>query len=126
MKRTIERNMFYGASPEIFARAERLRLNMTVAEKHLWNFLNKNQIQGYRFKSQHPISQFIVDFYCHKARLVIELDGGIHNELKIKERDENREYELKQLGLEVIRFTNEEVLTNMQYVLCEIKNKIKL
>ncbi len=66
-KRTIERSMFYNASPEIFQKTEMLRKNMTKAEMILWGRLRKNQL-GVRFKAQHPIERFIVDFFCHKAK----------------------------------------------------------
>ena len=73
-------SMFYGASAFVFRNAEKLRNNMTPTEVKLWYALSNNQLNGFRFKNQHPISKFVVDFYCHKARLVIELDGEVHNE----------------------------------------------
>lgn len=72
-----DRKMFYGAQRNIFRKAFMLRHNETVAEKILWQKLNKNQL-GVRFKRQHPIENFIADFYCHAARLVIEVDGSSH------------------------------------------------
>jgi len=83
---------------------------MTRAEKILWSKLRKKQIDGVIFRRQHPIDIFIVDFYCHKHQLVIEVDGGIHNLPGVSERDEGRTYELEKWGLKVIRFTNEEVI----------------
>ena len=71
-------NMFFGAVPEIFEFAKRNRANPTPAEEYLWNFLCKNQLNNLRFKRQHPIGNYIADFYCHSAKLVIELDGSIH------------------------------------------------
>jgi very-short-patch-repair endonuclease len=71
-------NMFYGATPEIFRKAKNLRNNLTFHEKKLWEELRGNKLHGLRFKSQHPIDQFIVDFYCHKLKLVIEIDGNSH------------------------------------------------
>ena len=120
-KRTVDRSMFYGATPIIFERANVLRNNMTEAEKILWGKLNRKQIPGWRFKAQHPIAQFIVDFYCHKVKLVIEIDGSIHEENEIKERDENRTVELEKLGLKVIRFTNNEILNDIETVINKIK-----
>lgn len=116
----IERPFYYGASPEIFKRAEILRKNLTPVEKLLWDRLRKGQVKGIRFKAQHPISKFIVDFYCHKALLVIEIDGDVHDKEDLAERDEGREYELKKLGLRVIRFKNAEVMNNMDKVLVKI------
>ena len=116
--------MFYGAVPAIFERANSLRNNLTASEKYLWNELKNNKIKGYRFKSQHPVSRFIVDFYCHKAKLVIEIDGSIHNEQDIIERDEGRTSELEEFGLKVIRFTNEQVIGNIENVISEIKTHL--
>lgn len=78
MQEIIEKEMFFGASPKIFQRATELRKNMTEAERILWSALRRKQLSGKRFRRQHPIETFIVDFYCHEARLVIEVDGGIH------------------------------------------------
>ena len=81
MQRIPQPSMFYGAKRKIFERAKELRENMTDAEKILWTRLKSNQL-GVRFKSQHPINIFIVDFYCHKYKLVIEVDGDYHKEQK--------------------------------------------
>lgn len=113
------RTMFYGASPAIFERAKRLRLCMTPSELKLWEEVRNNKL-GVRFKAQHPIKNFIADFYCHKAKLVVELDGGIHLIESVKEHDGGRTYELEQLGIKVIRFTNYEVENNLVGVLYKI------
>jgi very-short-patch-repair endonuclease len=97
---------------------------MTGAELKLWNYLNKKQLCNIRFRRQHPIGRFIVDFYCHQFKLVIEIDGSIHNEENQQERDENRTYELEKLGLTVIRFDNKIVMTNIKEVLQQIENFI--
>ena len=70
------KNMFYGAGPILFEFAKNLRNNQTEAEQYLWNYLKGNQILNVRFKRQHPVLYFVADFYCHKAKLVIEIDGG--------------------------------------------------
>ncbi|MFC2101962.1 endonuclease domain-containing protein [Bacteroidota bacterium] len=116
-KKFVDRSMFYNASPEIFKRAKELRGNMTAAERLLWSEISNGKIDGYRFKSQHPIDRFIVDFYCHKARLVIEIDGEVHHEEEQFERDEGRTAELQEFGLGVLRFTNQEVLEDIENVL---------
>jgi very-short-patch-repair endonuclease len=121
----IDRTFFFRASPEIFERAKLLRQNTTEAEKTLWKRLNKNQLDGLRFRQQHPISKFIVDFYCTKANLVIELDGEIHLKEDTYERDTGRQYELERLGLTVLRFTNKEVLENIESVIERIKSHLK-
>ncbi|MFO7882070.1 MAG: DUF559 domain-containing protein [Kosmotogaceae bacterium] len=92
--------MFYNATPTVFENARLLRRNMTEAEKLLWERLCKKQL-GVRFKAQHPIERFIADFYCHKAKLVVELDGEIHNYQK--EYDIGREGEMEKYDITVIR-----------------------
>jgi very-short-patch-repair endonuclease len=117
----MERAMFYGAKPEMFARARRLRQKMTPAERILWERLKKNQL-GVRFKPQHPMDIFIADFYCHKLKLVIEIDGEIHNIQK--EYDDGRTTEMQYYDIEIIRFTNDEVINSMEKVIEKIKSKI--
>ena len=118
-----QKNLFYGASQLITKRAIELRKNMTPVEKELWKHLKNKQILGLRFRRQHPIDIFIADFYCHKIKLVIELDGQIHSTPKNIEYDENRTAELERLGIKVIRFKNEEVLENIEEVVNQIKKK---
>jgi very-short-patch-repair endonuclease len=113
-------SMFYGASQEIFRRAKDLRNNLTPSEYILWIYLKEN-INGYKFRRQHPINIFIADFYCHKAKLVIEIDGEIHNRQEQKEHDLGRTVEIEKLGIKVIRFTNKEVQENIEKVICKIK-----
>jgi len=117
-------NFYFGASEEIIKRARLLRKNMTKAEEYLWYHLRKKQLEGLRFRRQHPIGRFIVDFYCHPAKLVIEIDGGVHLDNIQRERDENRTYELQRFGLTIIRFDNQMVLTNIQIVLKDIEKYI--
>jgi very-short-patch-repair endonuclease len=112
--------MFYGAKPEGFKKASWLRNNETEAEKHLWQRLNKNQLHGFRFKRQHPIGSYIADFYCHKAKLVIEIDGKSHNAREQKLYDTLRTEELEAYGLRVIRFSNDEVFRNIDEVIKKI------
>lgn len=116
-----ETTMFYGASPEIFEIAKVLRNHLTETEILLWEELKDNKLDGLKFRRQHPINQFIVDFYCHKRKLVIELDGEIHQKQDQKERDEGRQFMLEELGITVIRFKNEEVLNDIDKVLTEIR-----
>jgi very-short-patch-repair endonuclease len=123
MQRTEQPAMFYGAKRSIFQNAEVLRKDMTVAEKKLWDRLNKSQL-GVRFKAQHPIDIFIADFYCHKFKLVVEIDGGIHETQK--EYDEGRTAELESWGLTIIRFSNEEVMNDIEKVVEMIKNHLNL
>jgi very-short-patch-repair endonuclease len=116
----IDSPFYYDASIEMLSRASALRKNMTEAEKMLWSKLNKRQVNGLRFRRQHPIGKFIVDFYCHEKLLVIELEGAIHQKEEVKEHDEGREYELKKKGLNVLRFTNAEVMSDATKVIDSI------
>ena len=94
--------MFEGASPIIFANAKHLRKNMTDAEQVLWFYL-KQGINGFKFRRQHPIGIYIADFYCHKAKLIIEVDGSIHNNADIIKSDKIRQKDLEDWGYNVIR-----------------------
>lgn len=115
--------MFEGATPVIFENAKQLRQNMTAAEMALWLHLRKG-IQGAKFRRQHPIGIYIADFYCHKAKLIIEVDGSVHNDPDVKANDEIRQQELEKWGYEVIRFSNQEVLSGTDTVLEKISNKV--
>ena len=113
-------SMHYGAAPKIFELAELLRGRMTEAEKILWECLKKNDWQ-LNFRRQHPISIYIADFYCHQIKLVIELDGGYHENTEVKLNDEFRENDIKGLGINILRFKNEEVVDGIEIVLLKIK-----
>lgn len=115
----------YGASSAIFEQANILRKNLTDAEKILWVSLRNRKLMGYKFRRQHAIGKYIVDFYCHEKLLVIELDGGVHEYPDIRERDEGRENDLMKLGLTIIRFSNEKVESNLEDVLNQIKRCLK-
>lgn len=116
--------MFYGAPPSIIRRAYELRISMTPAEKLLWSRLRKKQVVNLRFKSQHPVNIFIVDFYCHRVKLAVELDGSIHQLPEIITKDAEREVAIKQLGIELIRFKNEEVFGNIDGVVDTIRERV--
>jgi very-short-patch-repair endonuclease len=120
-KRTIELNMFYGATSRLFIKAKELRENMTHAEKIVWEHIRNNKL-GVRFKAQHPIERFIADFYCHKYKLVIEIDGDIHDNQK--EYDIGRTAEMEKYGIKVIRFSNSEVENDIEKVINSIKNNL--
>ncbi len=119
-------NMFYGAIPILFEFAKDLRNNPTEAESYLWNFLCGNKILNVRFKRQHPIFYFVADFYCHQAKLIIEVDGGYHKIPGQYEYDINRDVELEQFGLKVLRFTNERVFTDTERVIEEITQEVEI
>ncbi|MDX5478449.1 MAG: endonuclease domain-containing protein [Cyclobacteriaceae bacterium] len=122
---TYSENLFYGASPEIHRRAIELRKRMTPAEKVLWHFLKGKSVDGFKFRRQHPINKYIVDFYCHQIKLVIEVDGGIHDEIEQKEYDAGRTFALEEFGLKVIRFRNEEILYRINSVITHISRYLK-
>jgi very-short-patch-repair endonuclease len=110
-------NLHKYASAKIFENAKALRRSSTEAEEKLWQELRTKKLNGIKFRRQHPINKWIADFYCHEKKLVIELDGSIHNEKEIAEYDAGREKDLKELGMNVIRFRNVEVMTNIEAVL---------
>ena len=105
--------------------AKRMRKEPTEAEAALWELLRDKKL-GDKFRRQHLIDDFIVDFVCLSKNLVIEVDGGYHNDLTQKEYDEQRTLFLNEKGFRVIRFTNEEVLGNTEAVLKEIKKELIL
>ena len=115
--------MFYGASPDIFKKARVLRGNPTKAEKVLWEKLRLKQL-GVKFRRQHPINIYITDFYCHEKKLVVEVDGDYHLMSDQKEYDELRTEDIKEYGIEVIRFKNEEILEKTNDVIKKIKKVI--
>ena len=105
-------------NPELIKRAKELRQEMTLAERCLWNRIRANQLGGWHFRRQQIINGFIVDFYCHKAELVIEVDGPIHRKQKVE--DAEREKMLSDLGLHILRFTNHAVMNNLEHVVKSI------
>ncbi len=117
-------NMHYSASKTIFQYAEVLRKNMTEAEEIVWERLCKNKL-GVRIRRQHPIYKYIADYYCHELKLVIEIDGEIHLSKENKESDISRDITLNEFGIQIIRFTNDQVINNLDQIIDEIKTKIE-
>ena len=120
----LKTNMFYGAGERTFRAASILRKNTTLAEKVLWKKLRDRKLFRVKFRRQHPVDMFIVDFYCHEIKLVIEIDGEIHNSKGSKEYDSARQHCIECLGLNVIRFSNHEVFFEMDSVLSTIHTYI--
>jgi phosphoribosylformimino-5-aminoimidazole carboxamide ribotide isomerase len=120
----MEKNMFYGAHPLIFKRAEELRNNQTESEELLWNYLRKNQL-GLKFRRQHPASFYVLDFYAHSIKLAIEIDGNIHLLEEVKKNDSIRQKHLEELGIHFLRFTNVQIKENLEEVIHSIKEKIQ-
>jgi very-short-patch-repair endonuclease len=108
---------------EKLERARELRREMTPAETILWQELRGNKL-GVHFRRQQIIAGFIVDIYCHQADLVIELDGSVHEGDEQKESDAERDQVLSQMGLQVIRFRNEDVAKNLPGVLRKIRETV--
>ncbi len=113
--------MFYGADARTLRAAVKLRKNMTLAELILWKKLKDRKIVSTKFRRQHPIDIFIVDFYCHEYKLVIEIDGEIHNNKEIIEYDLARTNKIKKFGIRVVRFTNYQIIFKMSEVIIRIK-----
>ena len=107
-----------------------LRNNMTDAEQWLWQRLRRKQILGLQFYRQKPILNFIVDFYCSAAKLVIECDGGQHYTEEGSSADQIRDQALSELGLVVLRFSNRQILTEIDGVVekiyCVVEQRLEL
>jgi len=116
-------DMHSGAPPFVFIYAKLLRKNPTPAEKVLWSYLRKNQMKR-KFRRQHPIWLYVGDFYCHSLRLVIEVDGGIHEDQDQRKKDLEKEKAFLNFGLHIIRFTNSEVTCSIDDVLSRLSSKI--
>jgi imidazole glycerol-phosphate synthase subunit HisF len=119
----LEMSMFFNAPPSVFEKAKLLRENPTKTEMLLWELL-RNKSLGVKFRRQHPINFFVVDFYCHEKKLVIELDGEYHLKVSQKREDDLRDIELKELGLRVLRYTDNQVINNPNQVIEDIKHEI--
>ncbi len=120
-------NLFKGAVSTLFDNAHQLRLvDKTKAEEILWQELRNRKVENCKFRRQHPIGKFIADFYCHEKKLVIEVDGDYHNKEEQKEYDEARTQVINEYGITVIRFTNDEVLNNIQSVLNKIRQTLNI
>lgn len=109
--------------PKLKDLARNLRNNSTLTEVLLWNQIKGKKLKGYRFNRQKPIGNYIVDFYCHELKLVVEIDGGSHNS-KI-DKDKKRQLELEEFGLTLLRFLDEDVKKDLDSVYRAIVYKIK-
>jgi very-short-patch-repair endonuclease len=104
-------------------RARELRRSMTLAERKLWNELQANRLGGWHFRRQQIIDDFIVDFYCHKAGLIIEVDGPIHQKQRAEDAERTKLFTAR--GLKVLRFHNLEVMNAMDSVLRTILDHLE-
>jgi len=113
-------------NPKLRQLARNLRNNSTLSEVLLWNELKGRQINGFQFFRQKPIGNFIVDFYCTKLKLVIEIDGDSHEIKKNQIRDKKKDQFLQSLGLSIIRIGDWDVKQNLSVVIEELVEKIEL
>ena len=97
---------------------------MTVAENILWNKLEKTQFHDLKFRRQHPINTYIADFYCHELKLIIEIDGEYHDTEEQNKYDIERTNVLEYHDLKVIRFTNDEIVNNINSILIKLEGLI--
>jgi very-short-patch-repair endonuclease len=111
--------------PYLKSYSQKLRKEMTDAERFLWRHIRMKQISNLQFYRQRPIGKHIVDFYCPNAKIIIELDGSQHFEQKNLENDKIRDAYLKNMGLKVLRFNDLEVLKNIEGVIGKILMEIK-
>ena len=116
--------MHHAAPPHNFRHAKQLRSTMTEAEERLWFYLSGKKLDGFKFRRQHPLHAFILDFYCHEARLSIELDGEYHFTSEQTTNDRERTKIIEGLGLTELRFTNVQVLSDIETVLQKIREQL--
>ena len=103
----------------VFARNQRQTAGL--AERRLWQRLRRAQIDGHRFRRQHPLGRYFADFACDRLRLILEIDGGIHDRDDVILRDHLRQVELETIGWTVLRFSNEEALSNPERIIAAIR-----
>jgi very-short-patch-repair endonuclease len=115
--KTITPAFQYLADQKTVVLAKSLRRNMTSYEKVLWQCLRSNKIEGLKFRRQHPIRYYIADFYCHEARLVVEVDGPIHLRTDRLLHDEQRDGVIENFGIKILRFSNDEIRYHIKDVL---------
>lgn len=111
-------------SPRLRTRAKQLRRGMTRAETLLWRYLKAHHVDGLAFRRQTPIGPYIADFCCHAARLVVEIDGSSHDWVERLQRDEKRDRWFASQRYRVLRFTNDDVLRNLEGVVVSIREAV--
>jgi len=111
-------------NPQNLSRKRSLRSEMTRAERRLSTKLRAKQFFGVKFRRQHGVGPYIVDFCCSERLTVIEVDGDVHGEELQKQKDEQREKNLKNLGLHIVRYAHDEILKNLDGVLEDLKTRL--
>lgn len=117
--------MFAGTDEPLFKRAAELRGHLTHTEEILWRYLRTKPL-GFKFRRQHPFLNYILDFYCHQLKLVIEVNGTHHQKEEVKRNDEAREGHFKDHGLSILPFTNEQLRTNPEEVICQLEKRLSV
>lgn len=123
---TYNDNLHKNANPKLYEYGRALRKETTEAEDKLWQHLRNKKLNGLKFRRQHPLHNYIADFYCHEAKLVIEIDGAVHTTKDNAEYDKGRTYELQELGVTVLRFWNDEVMNDIKMVLVKVEEVAKM
>ena len=113
----MQEKLFANNNPELLDHAKKMRREMTAAEQRLWHYLRAGRLQGYKFRRQQPMGSYIADFVCVNPKLIIEADGGQHSDAP---GDERRDTWLRSQGFTVLRFWNNEIMTNLEGVLSNI------
>ena len=116
-----DENLHNNAQGSTYENAKYLRSNLTIAEEKLWDAIRNKKVDNLKFRRQHPFGQFILDFYCHEIKLCIEVDGSIHLEKDIAAYDIHRTKILNEANITVIRFSNEEIESNINNCIEKIK-----
>ena len=116
--------LHYNRTKEKWRRKD-LRKKSTKAEKILWEYLRNRNLAGFKFKRQYSVDSFIIDFYCPKVKLGIEVDVEVHFTEEAKNYDENRSGFLSDFGIDIIRFRNDDIYNNLKVVLNTIEDKLK-
>ena len=116
--------LYKGAKPSAYKYAKDLRTTSTQAEQKLWSFLRNRQLKGKKFRRQHAIAGFVLDFYCNECKLAIELDGNFHNNKEAKDYDKARTAALNEFSITVIKFWNDDVMKNIEIVLKRIEEHL--
>ena len=122
MQESYNDNLHKDAIGKLYQYGRELRQESTEAEKLLWAELRNRKLNGLKFRRQHPLDKFIVDFYCNERKIVVELDGSVHDEKINKDYDEARTAMLAGLNIIVLRFQNDEVVNNIEDVLNKIRD----
>ena len=109
---------------EMKERRQELRHEMTKAERLLWKSIRNRQINGSKFRRQYSIGTYVVDFYSPENKLAIEIDGSSHDKIGAIEYDKNRQEEIETLGIRVVRFTNKDVLSNLDLIIKQLSEMV--